>query len=83
LLYCELFNLRGEIDGILDFQFRKNISVETHLVRDFLDMFWFDFRDENVRDAYLENTVHKEIGERIVEKLDGGLDGIFVCDIEM
>lgn len=82
-LYAELAGLSGHIDGILDFQHRENVSVETPLVRDFLDMFWFDFRDTSVRDTYLEDPTHQAIGGRIVEKLEGGAEGVFVCDIEV
>jgi hypothetical protein len=82
-LYKRLAELNTRIDGILDFQHRKNVSVETKLVRDFRDMFWFDFRDVAVRDAYLADEVHQEIGGDIVACLNGGADGVFVCDIEL
>lgn len=82
-LYEKLAGLSGHIDGILDFQHRKNVSVETPLVRGFLDMFWFDFRNEAVRDTYLVDQAHQEIGGQIVEHLDGGIDGVFVCDIAL
>lgn len=82
-LYAELAGLSDHIDGIRDFQHRRNVSVETPLVRDFLDMFWFDFRDAAVRDVYLDDARHQAIGGRIVELLDGGADGVFVCDIEI
>jgi len=82
-IYNNLAGLSDHIDGILDFQHRQNVSVETPLVRGFLDMFWFDFRDEAVRDIYLVDQKHQEIGGRIVEKLEGGADGVFVCDIEL
>ncbi|MBV7397173.1 Dabb family protein [Mameliella sediminis] len=82
-LYDRLGGLSGRIDGILDFQHRANVSVETPLVRDFLDMFWFDFRDVAVRDAYLVDEVHQAIGADIVACLEGGADGVFVCDIEV
>jgi hypothetical protein len=82
-LYDELATLSGHIDGILDFQHRTNISVEIPLVRGFNDMFWFDFADENVRDAYLEDSVHQSIGGKIVARLEGGADGVFVCDVEV
>lgn len=82
-LYGELAGLSGHIDGIEDFQHRKNVSVETPLVREFLDMFWFDFRDVAVRDAYLVDAEHQAIGGRIIELLDGGADGVFVCDIAL
>lgn len=82
-LYERLAGLSGHIDGILDFQLRRNVSVETPLVRGFLDVFWLDFRDEAVRDVYLADPVHQAIGADIVAKLDGGADGVFVCDIVM
>ncbi|MCV2870350.1 Dabb family protein [Defluviimonas sp. WL0002] len=81
-LFARLAGLSDRIDGIVDFQTRRNVSVETPLVRGFLDMFWFDFRDASVRDAYLVDEVHQAIGVDIVAALDGGVDGVFVCDIE-
>jgi hypothetical protein len=83
VLYTDLAGLSGHIDGIVDFQHRENVSVETPLVRGFLDMFWFDFRDVGVRDAYLVDAEHQAIGSRIVEKLEGGAEGVFVCDVEI
>jgi hypothetical protein len=82
-LYDALAGLSGHIDGVLDFQHRTNISVETPLVRGFNDMFWFDFANQTVRDTYLEDDVHQAIGARIVARLEGGADGVFVCDIEV
>lgn len=82
-LYDRLAALSDRIDGVLDFQHRANVSVETPVVRGFLDMFWFDFRDVSVRDAYLVDDVHQQIGADIVACLEGGADGVFVCDIEI
>jgi len=82
-LYGDLSGLSGQIDGILDFQARSNISPEDALVRGFRDLFWFDFVDESVRDAYLENDAHKAIGARLVSHMTDGADGIFVMDFEV
>ncbi|AUC56814.1 hypothetical protein CDO87_26445 (plasmid) [Sagittula sp. P11] len=82
-LYDRLAGLADRIDGIEDFQHRQNVSVETPLVRGFLDMFWFDFRDAEVRDAYLVDEVHQAIGADIVACVEGGAEGVFVCDIEL
>ena len=82
-LYDKLAALSGHIDGIHDFQHRTNVSVEIPLVRGFNDMFWFDFTDETVRNTYLEDRVHQAIGAEIVARLEGGADGVFVCDIEV
>lgn len=82
-LMSELASLTERIVGIADFQVRPNISVEDPLVRGFRDVFWFDFKDENVRDAYLLDEVHQAIGSRIVAELEGGADGVFVCDYKV
>ena len=82
-LYDDLAALDGRIEGILDFQSRTNVSVEDALVRDFRDLFWFDFRDTAVRDIYLVDEAHQAIGARIVAETEGGLDGVFVMDFEV
>lgn len=82
-LYEELSGLSGHVEGILDFRHFANVSVETPLVRGFNDVFWFDFRDAAVRDAYLVDPVHQAIGGRIVARLEGGADGVFVADVEL
>ena len=82
-LYADLSGLSARIDGILDFRSFDNVSVETDLVRGFRDVFWFDFRDEAVRDAYLADPVHQAIGARIVAELEGGIDGVFVADVAL
>ena len=82
-LYEQLSSLRNHIDGILDFRHATNVSIEPPLVHGFVDLFWFDFRDESVRDAYLDDSTHQAIGSQIVAELDGGTDGLFVCDIEL
>ncbi|MCR9121385.1 MAG: Dabb family protein [Phyllobacteriaceae bacterium] len=82
-LYDDLAKLSDRIDGIVDFQSRSNISVEDPLVRGYRDLFWFDFRDISVRDAYLVAEVHQAIGARIVAELEGGPDGVFVFDFDV
>lgn len=82
-IYAALGALAGHIDGILDFQTRRNVSVETPVVHGFRDLFWFDFRDVSVRDAYLADAAHKAAGAQLVAAMDGGRDGLVVCDIEL
>ncbi len=82
-LFAELAGLRTRLEGVLDFQFRANVSVEPEMVRGFEDLFWFDFRDEGARDAYLEDAGHQSIGARIVAELENGTDGVFVCDFKV
>ena len=82
-IYRDLAGLGGHIDGIIDFRSFANVSVETALVRGFNDLFWFDFRDAAVRDAYLVDPAHQAIGERIVAAVEGGIDGVFVADVAL
>ncbi len=82
-LYDQLAGLADRIDGIIDFQSRENVSVEDPLVRDYRDLFWFDFRDTGVRDTYLVDEIHQAIGARIVAETEGGADGVYVFDFEV
>ncbi|HBT00391.1 MAG TPA: hypothetical protein DEB47_11140 [Citreicella sp.] len=82
-LYERLEGLSSRLDGLVAFQSRRNLSVELPLVRGFLDMFWIDFADRAARDAYLADAEHQAIGAEIVARLDGGAEGVFVCDLEI
>ncbi len=82
-LYRDLAALSGHIDGILDFRYFENVSVETPVVRGFNDLFWFDFRDVAVRDTYLDDPAHKAVGARLVAEMEGGIDGVFVADVAL
>lgn len=64
-------------------QHRRNVAIEEPLVRGFMDMFWIDFRDLAARDMYIADEVHQQIGADIVACLEGGADGVFVCDVEL
>ena len=82
-LMTDLRGLSEHIAGIQDFQVRRNVSPEDPVVRGFHDLFWFDFRDEQVRDVYLDDKAHQAIGARLVAAAEGGVDGIFVIDHEI
>jgi hypothetical protein len=82
-LMRELADLRNVIDGIEDFQSGRNVSPETAFVHNLTEMFWIDFRDERARDAYLANEIHKSIGAKLMASLEGGAEGIFVCDVRL
>lgn len=82
-LMRDLADLRNEIDGFEAFCARPNVSPETSLTHKTSEMFWIDFRDASARDAYLANETHKAIGAKLLNSLEGGAQGIFVCDIEL
>ena len=75
--------LQEESGDILAFDHRPNVSPEDAVVHNFRDMFWFDFKDAETRDSYLANSKHKAIGKQLVEATEGGIKGVFVCDIEL
>lgn len=82
-VFDELAALQNAVDGVLDFQVRRNVSPETPVVHGLDDLFWFDFRDEAVRDAYLVHPDHKAAGARLTAACKGGADGITVLDFEV
>jgi hypothetical protein len=77
----DLEALKAEVSGFVSFGSGPNISPENDVVRGFLDMFWIDFEDTASRDAYLSNETHQGIAGRINAATDGGVDGVFVCDV--
>lgn len=79
-LYKALAGLKLQIEGILSFHASRNVTVEP-LSRGFDDVFWFDFQDTAVRDAYLVHPAHQAIGARIVAETEGGVEGVFVFDV--
>ncbi|MCC1482288.1 Dabb family protein [Roseibaca sp. Y0-43] len=79
----DLAALQTEIDGIEAFHAHANMSPETHFIHGFTEVFWFDFRDAGVRDAYLANDTHTAIGRRIMAGLNDDPNRIFVCDVAL
>ena len=82
-VFDTLAALRDHLPGIVDFQHGPNISPESHLIRDFNDLFWFDFEDAKARDIYLDDPAHKAAGANLVAHAEGGRDGLIVADIEI
>lgn len=83
VLFADLAGLQDIEKGASDFQVRRNISPETAVVHGFNDLFWFDFTDESVRDAYLIDPAHQVVGARLTSACEGGADGITVLDFEV
>lgn len=82
-LFDALAALSAQLDGVLAFEARANVSPETQMVRGFHDLFWIDFEDAAARDGYLANPSHQAVGARLVAALEGGADGVFVADFEV
>ena len=81
-IHADLEALRGAIDGMDKVRFGANVSPEP-FARGFSHGFTIDFRDAAARDAYLVHEAHQRAGARLVAALEGGLDGLFVFDLEI
>lgn len=81
--YTELAGLSDQVEGMIDLQHRRNKSPETPVVRGFHDVFWIDFKDAKGRDTYLTHPAHLEIAGRLVAQIEGGPEGVFVCDVDV
>lgn len=68
-----------ELDAM---SYGPNASPEG-LHQGFVDGFTMDFPDAAARDAYLVDPAHKEVGDRLVAALEGGVAGLLVFDIEV
>jgi quinol monooxygenase YgiN len=82
-LFRQLEDLRRHIPGTIGFHAGRNESVEGELMRGNLDGFWFDFENEQVRDAYLVHPLHQAAGAALVDACEGGIDGITVFDMKV
>ncbi|MBU1307432.1 MAG: Dabb family protein [Alphaproteobacteria bacterium] len=81
-IFAGLASLRGHLSGITDMSFGRSVSPEG-LEQGFMHGFTIDFADAAARDAYLADEGHKKAGARFVAALEGGFDGLVVCDIEI
>lgn len=73
-----------EVPGIefSNFQGGPNVSPEGYAMG-FADGFMMDFASRNACFSYLAHPTHHAIGERLIEALDGGVQGLMVFDIDL
>ena len=81
-LYAEIAALKQRIPGMLDFSAGPNASPEG-LDKGFSDGFVVTFADAAARDRYLADPEHAKAGGKIVAATEGGLDGVFVYDLQV
>ena len=82
-IYQEIVDLKVRLPGILDVRSAANVSPETGMDKGFSDGFIVDFVNAADRDAYLADSEHQKTGAKIVAAAEGGLQGVFVFDLEM
>ena len=85
-LKCEINDglaaLQNRLEGFLGIEFGANVSPEG-MDKGHGEGFIVNFTDAAARDAYLVDAQHQEIGAKIVAAAEGGVDGIFVFDLEV
>ena len=81
-LYAGIAALKDRIPGMLDVQAGPNVSPEA-LDKGFSEGFVVTFADAAARDRYLADEDHRMVGARIVAATEGGVDGVFVFDLQV
>lgn len=82
-IHREIADLKARIPGLLAVHAGDNVSPETGMDKGFAEGFIVDFADARSRDLYLEDEEHRKTGAKIVAAAEGGIDGIFVYDLEI
>lgn len=82
-IYQEIADLKGRLLGILDVRSGSNVSPEVGMDKGFSDGFIVDFATASDRDTYLADGEHQKTGAKIVAAAEGGLQGVFVFDLEI
>jgi hypothetical protein len=72
---------RATIPGITGYSWGEYASPEG-MNRGYTHGFCMTFTDAAARDAYLPHPVHEAVKERVLEILDGGVDGVCAFDFE-
>jgi hypothetical protein len=78
-LLAEVGGLQDKIPGILDFSGGAYSSPEG-MNKGYTHGFVMTFADEASRDAYLPHPEHEVVKAKILEALDGGVDGVVAVD---
>ncbi|MFT6834827.1 MAG: hypothetical protein ACJA0H_000859 [Francisellaceae bacterium] len=74
--------LKNIFSGILDIQVGTYSSPEG-LNKDYNQGFTMDFKSASDRDEYLPHPQHQEVAKKLIEKLDGGVNGVIAFDFEI
>ena len=80
-IFAELAAMKEKVPGMLSFGGGAYSSSEG-LNKGFTHGFVMTFRDARARDAYLAHPAHEAVKGRVLEVLDGGIDGAVAFDFE-
>ena len=79
---AEIAALKGRLAGLRAVHLGDNVSPEG-LDKGHGEGFMVDFDDKAALHRYLADPDHKKTGAKIVANAEGGLDGVFVYDLEV
>lgn len=80
-IFTALGNLRGQIQGLMDFAGGPYASREG-LNRGYTHGFVMTFRDAACRDMYLPDPAHKRAVDLLLPALESGVNGVLAFDWE-
>jgi len=80
-IYDQLGDLQDKIDGLESYLYGSNVSFEG-MMRGFEAGFIMRFRDRDAHKLYHDHAAHKKAGQRLVDAVEGGIEGIFVFDFD-
>ena len=81
-VFAALAGLKNKIPGVLSFDGGPYSSKEG-LNKGFTHGFAMDFPSAAARDRYLPHPEHEKVKGKVVEVLDGGIDGVIAFDFKM
>lgn len=82
-IFAEIAALKSRLPGLVATYRGSNVSPEVGMDKGYSEGFIVDFADAAARDAYLADPEHQKTGAKIVAAAQGGIDGIFVYDLEI
>lgn len=78
---AELRHIQGQLPGLLEFSMGPNVSKES-VNKGFTHGFVMTFASAEDLQIYLPHPDHVIVKPKIIENLDGGLDGVMIMDWE-
>ncbi|WP_026615335.1 Dabb family protein [Ensifer aridi] len=82
-IFAEIAALKDRLPGFLATHIGANGSPEIGMDKGYAEGFIVDFADAAARDAYLDDAEHQKTGAKIIAAADGGVQGVFVYDLEI
>ncbi len=82
-IFAEISAMKERLPGFLAAHVGANVSPETGMDKGYAEGFIVDFASAKARDAYLDDPEHQKTGRKIVAAADGGVQGVFVYDLEI